>query len=453
MNEPTLERPAARLAEDRLGTRARVYGAERAILVDLEHNGRAPQPDRRLEELESLADTAGVLTLASVFQRLNHPHPATFIGKGKAAELRTLADELTADVIIFNDELTPAQARNLEDAVDCKIVDRTQLIMDIFAQRAATKEAKLQVELAQLRYLLPRLRGWGLALTRAGAGIGTRGPGETQLELDRNKVNRRITAIERRLEKSASERSLRRQKRARSDALQIALVGYTNSGKSTLFNCLCASDVLVEDKLFATLDTRVRRGELKRGRHALFIDTVGFIRSLPHDLVPAFAATLEAACHADLLLHVIDVSRASWHDDVRAVLDTLENEVFADLSERPPILNVLNKIDRLTSDGVASLGDAAGTPISAAFGTNIDRLLERIDLHLHPNDRPVRLRVPYRALHRTHRLIELDRAAVVEYTADGATIDALLSPAEIADLVRDGVESLTAGDDAPAATH
>ncbi|MCD6135242.1 GTPase HflX [Candidatus Bipolaricaulota bacterium] len=294
------------LPEDRLGERARVYGSEKAILVALQRPGSSV--DESLSELDSLASTAGIPTLLEVVQSRTSPDSRYFIGKGKVAEVKAAAHELNAEVVIFDDELSPAQARNLEEKLKTKVIDRSQLIMDIFAQRAATKEARLQVELAQLRYLLPRLRGWGSSLSRLGGGIGTRGPGETQLELDRKKINRRIHTLERRLKKARAERDLRSKKR-RSGALPvIALIGYTNSGKSTLLNRLCEANVLVEDKLFATLTTTVRRGEIGSSQSGLFVDTVGFIRNLPHQLIPAFAATLETVREADLILHVVDAS-------------------------------------------------------------------------------------------------------------------------------------------------
>ena len=347
MSDERNRKPDEQLVEDRLGTRARIYGTEQAILVGISPGSE--DEEQLLRELELLVETAGIPALATVVQNRKRPDPATFIGKGKVAEVKLSAQELGADVVVFNNDLTPAQARNLEKSLGRKVIDRTQLIMDIFAQRATTKEAKLQVELAQLHYLLPRLRGWGMALTRIGGGtsggIGTRGPGETRLELDRNKTNQRIHLLEKRIKKTRDEREVRRKKRDRSDLPQVALIGYTNSGKSTLLNLLCEEKTFVEDKLFATLDTKVRRGEVAPGRVVLFADTVGFIRDLPHSLVPAFAATLEAARQCDLLLHVIDASKPTMEADHRSVLRTLEREVFHDTDERPPMINVLNKID------------------------------------------------------------------------------------------------------------
>ena len=421
------ERTDARhpLVEDRLGIRARIYGTEQAILVGLAGAADAARIDHLLDELEALADTAGIPTLAVVVQNRDRPDPATFVGKGKVEEIRHVAEELSADVVIFNDELAPAQARNLENALHLKVIDRTQLIMDIFAQRAATKEARLQVELAQLRYLLPRLRGWGMALTRIGGGtsggVGTRGPGETQLELDRFKITRRIHGIERRLKHAEGERHLRRKQRDRNEVPQVALVGYTNSGKSTLLNRLCGTDVLVEDKLFATLDTRARRGPVLDGREAVFIDTVGFIRALPHHLVPAFAATLEAARTADVVLHIVDLSSPTWEDDYEAVLHMLDSEVFDDAADRPPIVHVWNKID-IASGVSPEIGD--GVRISAQEGSGIDELLERVSGLLFAGESDVLLAVPFARLGEFHSMEASHRARVVGYTENGASIEA-----------------------------
>jgi GTP-binding protein HflX len=431
------------LIEDRLGTRARVYGTERVILVGITDGQSEEQTFR---ELESLADTAGITTLATIAQNRRRPDPATFIGRGKVEEVKAAAAELDADAILFNDELSPAQARNLEVAMARKVIDRTQLILDIFAQRAATKEARLQVELAQLRYLLPRLRGWGTALTRAGGravgGVGTRGPGETQLELDRNKINRRIHLLEKRLVKATAERGVRRKKRMKSDVPRVVLVGYTNSGKSTLLNRLCEADVFVEDKLFATLDTVVRRGAVATGRHALFADTVGFIRELPHQLVPAFAATLEAAQHADLLIHVVDVAKPTWEEDHRTVLEILEQEVFHEQEERPEALNVLNKID-LCPNGVPD--GIGGVAISALEGLHVDRLRERIASIVFPEDRAVAFTFPLHALHKLSPLTTSGRAQIVQYTAEAARVVASISMAEWERLEREGACLIASG--------
>lgn len=430
------EREERPLVEDHLGERARVYGKERAVLVGL----RLPSAhhDDSLRELESLADTAGIPSLACVTQNRLRPDPRYFIGKGKVEEIKAAAAELGADVVIFDAELTPGQARNLEETIGAKTIDRTQLIMDIFAQRAATKEAMLQVELAQLRYLLPRLRGWGEALTRFGAGIGTRGPGETKLESDRQKIRQRIHAIETRLKKAEGERALQRRQRTRSPLPQIALVGYTNSGKSTLLNTLCGASALVEDKLFATLSTAVRRGSLGEGRWGLFTDTVGFIRALPHHLIPAFAATLEAVREADLILHVVDLASPTPEEEYRAVLETLEEEVFSDEGPRPPILDVLNKIDLCGPPPEASEVFRDAVSVSAKEGMGIEELLCRMRGLLYPDDVQVSLSVPFTASALLHRLTGEGRAKVIGYTEEGTTIEGRLSTEELERLKRAG---------------
>ena len=428
LNDETTQRNKRVLIEDRLGMRARVFEAERAILVGILTG--TDEEAESLRELESLADTAGLTTLAVLTQARSRPHPATFVGRGKVEELKNATDELDADVVIFNDELRPAQARNLESALQRKVIDRTQLILDIFAQRATTKEAKLQVELAQLHYLLPRLRGWGTALTRAGGravgGVGTRGPGETQLELDRAKIYRRIHGLERRLRKTEGERAVRRHRRTQSPHPEIALIGYTNSGKSTLLNRLCGADAFVEDKLFATLDTRVRRAEIRPGTQALVSDTVGFIQDLPHDLVPAFAATLEAARTADLLVHVVDLSKSSWEADIRAVLDTLESEVFQAQDDRPPMLTVFNKVDACT-DGMPPV---EGITVSAKDGTRIDELRRALSERLFPPHEAMTFVLPHASLYALHPLQASGRARVVDYVEAGARIEASVSSEE-----------------------
>lgn len=423
------------MVEDYLGKRARVYGSERAILVSLQSPSSNGELDS-LHELGALADTAGIPTLAQVIQKRRVPVSATFIGKGKVAEVREAANELAADVIIFNDELSPAQARNLEEAIGRKVIDRTQLIMDIFAQRAATKEAKLQVELVQLRYLLPRLRGWGSALTRLGGGIGTRGPGETQLELDRKKITRRIHSIERRLAGAKRERALRQKKRHSSSLPKIALVGYTNSGKSTLLNTLCGSNAFVEDKLFATLSTTVRRGKLISGRYALFIDTVGFIRDLPHHLIPAFTATLEAVHDADLILHITDLTSSTREEDSHVVLETLNREIFTTAESRPPILNVLNKSDAHEGPTDSS---SDGVQISAKRCHHIDELLQRVCATLDQNKMKTVLLVPYAGGDSLHQLINQRDGRITGYTEKGIEIEACISAQKLGQLRKAGV--------------
>jgi len=388
------------LIEDYLGRRARVYEAERAILVGVLPPGRLSWEDEELlEELSALVRTAGVRVLAKVVQRRARPDPATFVGRGKVDELAALARDLSADVLVMGDELTAAQARNLEQATGLKVVDRSQVILDIFAQRAGTREAELAVELAQLEYLLPRLRGWGKALTDPGGGIGTRGPGETRLEMDRRKVKRRIQAIRRRLSDADRVRELRRKRRRGLGVPQVVIVGYTNSGKSTLFRALTGADVLVEDKLFATMDARVRRAALPGGRWALVADTVGFIRRLPHQLVPAFRATLESVREADLLLVVLDAASPFVLEHLSTVREVLAQQVFGG-APFPPCLYVLNKVDRVrTPDQAALLSRlrlevSPSVAVSALCGTNMGTLKEELSVMLTGHFAHVHVRIP-----------------------------------------------------------
>ncbi len=327
--------------EDYLGRRARVYGGEKAILVDVVPSGA--DGEDRWAELCALATTAGVDVRGRAVQHRSRPDPGTFVGRGKAEEIRAQARLDGADTLIVGSEISPAQARNLEEATGLKVVDRSQLILDIFAQRAGTKEAALAVELAQLEYLLPRLRGWGQALTDPGGGIGTSGPGETRLEQGRRAIRRRIQAVRRELRKAAQDRAVQQARRRREGPPEIAIVGYTNSGKSTLFNRLTGCDVPVEDKLFATLDTRVRRVALPGGE-ALLTDTVGFIRDLPHELVPAFRASLGAVRDAAALLLVLDAASPAAPDHLRVVREVVA-EVMGPDRVPPPTLHVLNKLD------------------------------------------------------------------------------------------------------------
>ncbi len=335
-----------------------------------------------MEELIELARTAGLEVLRTILQRRDRPDPAFFIGKGKADELRELAAKSEAHVVVFNDALTPAQARNLEERVQKKIIDRAQLIMNIFAQRARSKEAKLQVELAQLEYLLPRLRGWAEALGQPGAGIGTRGPGETRLAQERHAIRQRMHTLREQLAKAERERAVRRKLRERRQIPEIALIGYTNTGKSTLLRVLTGAEAFVEDKLFATLDPLTRKLPLPDGRLAVVTDTVGFIKKLPHELIPAFASTLEAARDADLLVNVLDVSNPNLFEHWRTIAEVL-NDLFQN-GHRPPLINVLNKIDKLQGEedhqrlalALSTIPNALA--ISAHQGTGLEELKHRI---------------------------------------------------------------------------
>lgn len=316
---------------------------ERAVLVGAP---RADEPealvDEHLEELERLADTAGAEVVGTLIQRLDAPHPALYIGRGKAEDLRLLADQADASLVIFDEDLSPAQGSALEKALGRRVMDRTELILDIFALRARTAEASLQVELAQLQYLRSRLKRMWTHLSRIQGGIGMRGPGETQLETDRRMMDRRISRLRQELEHIARSRDTRR--RGRRAEFRVALVGYTNAGKSSILRALSGADLFVEDRLFATLDSATRAVELDAGYRALVTDTVGFIRKLPHHLVASFRATLEEAREADLLVHVVDASAPGWDHQVEAV-----QQVLADLEiPEAGCLMVFNKTDQLT---------------------------------------------------------------------------------------------------------
>ena len=353
-----------------------------------------------LDELQALADTAGADAVDRVVQRRDAPDPATYLGKGKAKEIVDVAAALDADMLIFDDELTPAQGRNLEEIAGVnplaerglKIIDRTGLILDIFAQHARSAEGKLQVELAQLNYRLPRLRGWGDVLSRLGGGIGTRGPGETQLEAERRAILRRIQRVKKDLADLERARRLKRKARRRSGISVVALVGYTNAGKSTLLKRLTDAGVLIEDRLFSTLDPTTRRLELPFGRTALLTDTVGFVKKLPHQLVEAFNSTLEEVGEASLLLHVVDASR----DPERqiAAVEAVLTEIG--VTERPTVL-ALNKIDLISEvelDKVRGrLPDAV--PCSATTGEGMDDLLERLSQELSRLKVEVAVEIPF----------------------------------------------------------
>ena len=343
--------------------------SERAVLVG--HAGRDGHISRSLDELALLTDTAGARVIDRVVQRRGPVHPATFIGKGKLAELKTRVEASDADMVIFDDDLSPAQVRNLEKAVAVKVVDRSELILDIFARRARTREARLQVELAQLEYTFPRLTGMWKHLERQAGGIGTRGPGETQLETDRRLVRERIARLKRDLEAVERERETQRRKRRRE--FRCALVGYTNAGKSTLFNALTRSRVFVENRLFATLDATTRRMVRSDRTTALITDTVGFIRKLPHHLVASFHSTLVEAIEADLLLHVVDASEPDFRRQMLAV-----EGVLGELLETPrPTTLVFNKSDRVADEAMAA-GLRAEFPgchvVSAVTGEGLDGL-------------------------------------------------------------------------------
>jgi GTP-binding protein HflX len=360
-------------------------GRERVLLVGIARShSEIDDAEDSLDELSQLAETAGGVEVERVVQVRDRPDPATYIGRGKAREVVQLAKALDADVVIFDDELAPAQGRNLEDlagvnplaASALKIVDRTGLILDVFAQHAHSAEGKLQVELAQIDYMLPRLRGWGEVMSRLGAGIGTRGPGETKLEADRRRINRRLSKLKRDLSSVERTRRVKRQRRVENGVTQVCLVGYTNAGKSTLLNSLTGAGVLVENRLFSTLDPTSRRLRLPDGREVVMTDTVGFVRKLPHQLVEAFRSTLEDASISDLLVHVVDLTSSDPVAQIQAVEEVLRDIGAAKL----PRILAYNKVDLSDNSERDELEKTlpAGIYMSAKDSSGLEELMEAI---------------------------------------------------------------------------
>ncbi len=404
---------------------------ERAVLVGTDRPRMVIPVEESLAELGRLADTAGVTVAATTVQPLRRVHPATFIGQGKVEAVRALADESKANVVIFDDALSPAQQRNVEKETNRKVIDRSALILDIFAQRARSLEGKLQVELAQLQYLSPRLTRQWTHLSRLGGGVGTRGPGETQLEVDRRRVRERIGVLRKRLEEVERTRRLHRDERRSVPFPTVALVGYTNAGKSTLMNTLTNAGVLVENRLFATLDPTVRRLRLPEGLVVLIADTVGFIHKLPHQLVEAFKSTLEEVRSADVLVHVVDASHPSWPEHARIVREVL-NDIDAGGIR---VVQALNKIDLLRAGTLPPGAESSMVPLSARTGRGIPRLLAAIEAELTRGLERVRCALPSGSGDVIAWLREAGRI-VEEYYRDGTVTVTALVPPKVAGQLR-----------------
>ena len=408
--------------------------AERAVLVGLSCPGFSAEQDtdeRTMDELRALAETAGAEAVAMAIQRRPAPDARTFIGEGKAEEVKQLAQANEATLILFDNELSPSQTRNLEELIGCTVLDRSALILDIFAQRARTGEGKLQVELAQYQYILPRLAGMWTHLVRQTAGggkspIGTRGPGETQLETDRRHIRQRIDKLKADLEQVRQVRAVQRRQRKKTELPMVAIVGYTNAGKSTLLNTLTGAGIPANDRLFDTLDPTTRKKRISDTQEILLSDTVGFIRKLPHHLVSAFKATLEELAYADLLLHVVDVSDEDW----RIQAETVDRVVAQLGAQDIPRLMVYNKADKCEPDAIPYFRPDEGVAISAKTGEGIDNLLAAIEHALGRGKHKVKLLIPYSdgavldMLHREAQIVSTDYAAagtVVEAVVDEKT--------------------------------
>lgn len=403
---------------------------EQALLIAVDRPNQTWDVQDELEELATLAETVGVVVVGSVTQKLDHPHPATYVGKGKLQEIKDLHDELEYDFVLVDGELTPAQLRNLEKALDVKIIDRTALILDVFASRAQTHEGRMQVELAQLQYRMTRLTRMWTHLSRqtGGGGVGLRGTGETQLEADRREAQKRVAFIKTQLEQVHRHRELYRSRRKGTPINVVSLVGYTNAGKSTLLNTITGAGVLAEDKLFATLDPTTRRISLPSGREVLLTDTVGFINNLPTQLIAAFRATLEEISEAAVLVHVVDVTHPNCAEQVITVKETLE-ELGVD---GQPVVYALNKVDALTEQERENLpilmkeigAPEDAVPISAQNGMNVDALLAQIEAVLESEDHfePVTLTIPYNQSELVERFHTFGRVESRDFDEAGTTL-------------------------------
>jgi GTP-binding protein HflX len=417
---------------------------ERVVLAGLWTGGSVEDAENSLHELAALAETAGSVVLDGVLQRRENPDPATFLGSGKAQDLRAVVAAVSADTVICDGELSPSQRRGLEDVVKVKVIDRTALILDIFAQHAKSKEGKAQVELAQLDYLLPRLRGWGESMSRqaggrvaGGAGIGSRGPGETKIELDRRRIRTRMAKLRRDIGHMKTGRVTKRDARRRNAVPSVAIAGYTNAGKSSLLNRLTNAGVLVEDALFATLDPTVRRAVTPDGREFTLTDTVGFVRHLPHQLVEAFRSTLEEVADADVVLHVVDGSHPDPEGQLAAVREVLADVGAAKVHE----LVVVNKVDAADPDVVRRLlrSQPGAVGVSARTGEGIEELVAALTDRLPRPRVRVDVVVPYTRGDLVHRVHTDGEVLGEEHTPEGTRLRAHVSPWLAAELTRTSV--------------
>lgn len=396
---------------------------ERFVLVGVALSDN-DDTEESLDELEELTETAGAVAVGKVIQNREKIHPSTYIGKGKIEEVKQMINETGATGIICDDELSPAQLRNLEDALQTKVLDRTTLILDIFAKRASTREGKLQVEMAQLKFNSTRLVGLGTSLSRLGGGIGTRGPGEKKLETDRRVIKERMSQLKQELDELKKNREIERNLRSRNDIPVISIVGYTNAGKSTLLNYLTKAGVLEEDKLFATLDPTTRSFTLDSGQQILFTDTVGFIRKLPHHLIDAFRSTLEEAKYADIILHVVDSVNPNAYKQMHVVYETLTSLGIQD----KPIITVFNKQDLLDTDIILKDFKADYTvKISAKTGEGVDKLLEIIERILTERKILIEETIPYNEAGKLQIIRKYGTLLEEDYRPEGIYVKAYIS--------------------------
>ena len=404
---------------------------ERVILVGVSLSDQ-DDTQKSLDELKDLAATAGAETVGTVIQNREQMHPGTYIGKGKIEELKDLLWELDATGIICDDELSPAQMKNLQDELDTKVMDRTLVILDIFASRASTSEGKIQVELAQLKYRQSRLTGFGTAMSRLGGGIGTRGPGEKKLEMDRRLIKSRIAQLNRELKDVKRHREVTREQRNRNRIPVAAIVGYTNAGKSTLLNSLTGAGILAEDKLFATLDPTTRGLKLPSGQEILLTDTVGFIRKRPHHLIEAFRSTLEEAKYADLILHVVDASNPQMDEQMFIVYETLKNLEVTD----KPVITIFNKMDKAGNQQIIRDFHADYTvKISAKMKDGISELLQTIEAVLREQKVAIENLYSYQEAGKIQLIRKYGELQQEDYRDDGIFVRAFV-PVEIYDKVR-----------------